>query len=397
MTSKVTAIRFSDRGEGNGPKIIPERLLEARKAIAITQTELAEKVGVSRQLISAFEQGVKQPGNISMHKIASVLDQPIGYFISSNAEFEFGPLSARTYRAFGPTTHRRNDQCDVVARWCTRIAAYLSKKINFPEPVIPDLDDMNIKGMEDIDDIADSVRTEWGLGLGPIGNLTKLLESKGIFIVSVPINTAKVNAFSFWAGGIPFIILGSDDNTTCVRRRFDLAHELGHLVLHRGVGDEELKDKKTLDNIEREANRFAGAFLLPQRSYPNEIFSSKLETFVDLKARWKVAIAAQVYRCSDLKIFTSEQTLNLRKQISYRKWRTKEPLDDVLELETPVMLKGAAKMITNAGLLSPQAIYADINLNASILERVTGIAKSDFIGDMDDSSPVLELKPAPAE
>ena len=69
----------------------------------------------------------------------------------------------------------------------------------------------------------------------------------------------------------------------------------------------------------------------------------------------------------------------------------------MLELETPVMLKGAAKMITNAGLLSPQAIYADINLNASILERVTGIAKSDFIGDMDDSSPVLELKPAPAE
>jgi Zn-dependent peptidase ImmA (M78 family) len=86
-----------------------------------------------------------------------------------------------------------------------------------------------------------------------------------------------------------------------------------------------------LKQIEREANRFAGAFfLLPQTSFTNEVHTTRLDAFIELKRRWKVAIQAMVYRCKNLEIFDEYQITNLYIQISRRKWKTKEPLDDVL-------------------------------------------------------------------
>lgn len=392
MSSNVVSFRSSS-DESKKPKVIPERIQMARKALGITQTELASRVGVTRQAISSFELGAKQPEAPNMHRIAEELDQPIAFFVSKKDLSTFGPLSARTYRAFGPSTNKRNDQCDVNAEWAMQIAAYLGEIVNFPSPKIPDIDASSDHYSEsEIEEIAEQVRASWGLGVGPIGNLTKLLESRGVFVLDLAITAGNVNAFSYWSGSQPFIILGSDKNTTAVRRRFDLAHELGHLVLHRGIGDEELKVKKKLDIIEAEANRFASAFLMPLRSYPNEVFSNRLESFVELKARWKVAISAQVYRCSDLKIFTDQQVLNLRKQISSRKWRTKEPLDDSIAIEQPKMIKDAAQMALDGGVLSASQIYTDMNLNPNLLQKLTGISSSKFVSTPADIDPPLEFK-----
>ena len=74
-------------------------------------------------------------------------------------------------------------------------------------------------------------------------------------------------------------------------------------MLHRGVGQEDIEDPKTLKRIEAEANRFAGALLLPRQSFPNEVFTTRLDAFVALKGRWKVAIQAMVFRCKDLGLF----------------------------------------------------------------------------------------------
>ena len=91
--------------------------------------------------------------------------------------------------------------------------------------------------------------------------------------------------------------------------------------------------------------------LLPRRSFPNEVYTPRLDAFVELKRRWKVAIQAMVYRCKDLGIFDEDQITNLYKQISYRKWRTKEPLDDpkLLPLEQPTLLNRAVTLVLESG------------------------------------------------
>lgn len=369
-------------------KIVPSRLQEARKAMAYTQTEVAAQIDLTRQAVSAFEQGAKNPDPTTLHKIAQVLGKPVAFFLSEDRR-SFGPFSTRTYRSFGQPTKKRNEQCDVLSEWAADVVHRLADFVEFPDPVVPSVSlSADEYEDEDIEDAASAVRSAWGLGLGPIGNVLKLLESKGIFVLKLPVSSGKVNAFSFWNGARPFIAIGSE-STTCVRRRFDLAHELGHLVLHQGIGEEELEDRNILNRVEAEANRFAGAFLLPRTSYPNEVFSTKLDAFIELKKRWKVAISAQVYRCADLCLFTDRQVLNLRKQLSFRKLRTVEPLDTQLEIEEPTVLSRAARMIFEAGALMPSQFLVDLSQDVDFASCVTGVDFSSAAKSADRDAELL--------
>jgi Zn-dependent peptidase ImmA (M78 family) len=208
-----------------------------------------------------------------------------------------------------------------------------------------------------------------------------LLESKGTIVARSEFGTDTVSAFSFWEGSRPFIFLGADRESAC-RSRFDAAHELGHLVLHRGIAAEELESK--LDQIEKEADRFAGAFLLPEQSYPLEVFSTRLSAFEQLKARWKVSIAAQIYRCSDLCILSDDQTLNLRKQLSANRWRKREPLDDKIPPELPKVLNLALQALTKGRSEAAADIVTGIRLSPGTIK---GLLATKF--PTNDGSPDL--------
>ncbi len=162
---------------------------------------------------------------------------------------------------------------------------------------------------------------------------------------------------------------------SAARARYDVAHECGHLALHRGVGQEDVEDPKVLRRIEDEANRFAGALLLPRQSFPNEVFTTRLDAFVELKMRWKVAIQAMVYRCKDLGVFDEYQITNVCKQISARKWRTKEPLDDpnTNPLEQPKLLRKAVSMILDAKRKTPDDLAAELALAPGIIETLCNL------------------------
>ena len=391
MTDNVVSL-FGQRSVASGPRLRPEKLQKARRAKAFTQTELASRIGLTRQAVSAYEQGAKAPEPDTLVRIAEELGQPLGYF-TTEARSAFGPFSARTYRAFGSATKKRNEQCDELTEWLAVIAAYLDEAVQFPDPQVPAFSPSTNNEHyddEEIEQAAETVRREWGLGPGPIGNLTKLIESRGVFVGHLPVDAGDVNAFSYWSGSRPFIVSGAD-KTTAVRRRFDLAHELGHLVLHQGVGAEELEDRAYLKRIEAEANRFAGAFLLPRSSYPNEVFSSRLMTFVPLKERWKVAISAQVYRCADLGILTDGQVLSLRKQISAKKWRTWEPFDDKMMIEKPTVLAKAARMAIDGKVLTGPGIINDLKLGPSIVANVLGLGPSE-IKEPNEPDPTVQLR-----
>jgi Zn-dependent peptidase ImmA (M78 family) len=272
--------------------------------------------------------------------------------------------------------------CEVLGKWFVQAARYFDNFVNLPPVILPAVSPANGSGRYTVDEIeiaAEECRRLWGLGVGPISNVVSLLEGKGIILCRYEVAEEEIEAFSFWSGARPFIFLSSNKDSA-VRARFDAAHELAHLILHRWVGPEELENPKALKLIEAEANRFAGAFLLPRKSFPNEVYTTRLDSFVPLKRRWKVAIQAMVYRCKDLFIFDEIQITNLYKQISYRKWRTKEPLDDEIPFEHPSLLKQAIELVIKAKKKMADEIVAELQVSARLIAAFCGVPVSLFDG-----------------
>lgn len=365
------------RAQQAGRLLIPSKLRDARKVARLSQGDLGDLVGVSRQAVSAYERGDKSPEPATFQKIADVLKQPVSFFTSADRP-EFGTAGACFYRKFGSDTVRRNEACAVLGSWLVQTAKYFDAFLNYPTPSIPECAPTSPSGrysFDEINEIALDVRKKWSLGPGPISNVLALLESKGVIVCRYEMQGESVEAFSFWNGDRPFIFMASEKEAGA-RLRYDLAHELGHLVLHRWVEQSELEDKATLKHIEGEADKFAGAFLLPSTSFPNEVYTPRLDGFVPLKERWKVSIQAMVYRCKDLEIIDADQALNLYKQISFRRWRKKEPLDDPskIAIEQPRLLKRAAEILLESGKKQPEDILNELALSADWIERLCALA-----------------------
>ena len=375
-TSNIVGFPSAARETPRGRRLIPGRLKDARLAKRLNQAELGATIGKTRQLISAYEMGEKAPEATTLANIAAVLDQPMSYFVVPDRQ-GFGAFGPRFFRAFGPATKRRNLMCEAFANWEVQVAKYVDDLVNYPPVNLPVVAPSNPAGLyeeDEIENIAAECRKLWGLGYGPISNVLSLVEGNGVITARLRLEGERIEAFSFWNGPRPFVFLASEKDSS-TRARFDVAHEIGHLVLHRGVGQEDIEDPKTLYRVEMEANRFAGALLLPQQSFPNEVFTTRLDAFVELKKRWKVSIQAMVHRCKDLGIFDEYQITNIYKQISARKWRTKEPLDDpsLYPIEQPKLLRKAVEMIVAARRKEPDDIRLEIALAPRIIETLCNL------------------------
>ena len=378
-----------------GRLLIPERITDARIAAGLTQSELAHRVGIQRQSVSYFERGDRNPDPNTMAAIAEALGQPLRYFSTPKAEM-FGRRSANFFRKQGADTKRRNAASDQYAEWLAQTAHAFNDHVHFPEVKLPkfepagDGDDPNRYTPEELEEIAEQTRDYLGLGLGPIANTIRLLESNGVIVARHVMEGEKIGAFSFWSGTRPFIFLASD-RSSAARARYDVCHELGHLVLHRWVTQDELEDKNTLKEIEREADYFAGAFLLPRKSFPNEIFSPRLDAFLDLKRRWKVSIQAMIYRCKNLGIFDEDQCVNLYKQVSYKKWRTVEPLDgpDGLPMEQPVMLTRVSELVLQNSRMKADELLQRLGFNQATVEQLIGLAPGALSTGHEPEPPII--------
>ena len=111
-----------------------------------------------------------------------------------------------------------------MALWESKFSDYIESRFTLPDPDIPSYGDSpvppDLAGVAAMD-----VRGKWGLGQLSIGNMLHLLESKGVRALSLNQPTAKADAFSFWRGGRPFVMLNT--RKSAERSRMDAAHELG--------------------------------------------------------------------------------------------------------------------------------------------------------------------------
>jgi Zn-dependent peptidase ImmA (M78 family)/transcriptional regulator with XRE-family HTH domain len=365
-------------------RLLPEKITEARESVGLNMTELAEEIGVTRQAVSRYELGTLTPSPEIMSKLIIVLGQPLIFFTSPRQRTDIA-IGTSFFRSFKSATATSRRVCLRRKQWLIDAFNFVSKYINLPEVKVEQYY-QEAYSKEDIEDIAVKCRRFWGLGDGPIGDLIKLLEANGIVVARADFGLDKIDAFSFWYGDRPFIFLSSD-KSSAVRSRFDAAHELGHMVLHNGLTADQLEDPVVLKRIEAEADQFACRFLLPVTSFPSEVFSSRINHFIELKKRWKVSIGAMIYRCSDLAIFSEEQVLNLRRQMSMNKMRTREPLDDVIPVENPAMLRKSIDLLLKNGVRMADDIVREISLSGSAIERLCGLQS----GALETAEPPVRL------
>ena len=192
-------------------------------------------------------------------------------------------------------TARERDAALSAGELAYEMADWVREKFNLPETDILDLSTENDPAVA-----ARTMRQKWAIGERPIGHMIKLLESKGVRVFSLAENTKNVDAFSCWRGNEPYIFLNTFKSTE--RSRFDAAHELGHLVLHRHGGARQGR------SAEHEAHLFAASFLMPKEDVFATIpFVTSLKQLVKAKARWGVSVAALAYRLHKLGLITDWQ------------------------------------------------------------------------------------------
>lgn len=337
-------------------KIQPQKITEAREARGYNMSELAGVVGVTRQAISRYEQGQSIPSEKVIEKISNTLDFPVEFFfVDSYREHIYGTTF---FRSYATSTSKIRMAVDRKCNWIGHIYDYIQQYLNLPKlslPVTDLLTNRNEFTMEDIEILANMLRDHWNLGRGPIPNLMHVIEKNGIVIARMSVGEKKVDACHKCIDGRPFIFLGND-KISCCRDRFSLSHELGHILMHSYLSSEELCDKKILNRIEKEANLFAGAFLMPKESFIEEVVSTRANSLIALKSRWKASIACIIQRCKALELFDEEQCVRLNRMLVQKNWKRHEPLDDDITLEQPQIIRASLDMIVKNGLDSVQGI-----------------------------------------
>ncbi len=306
----------------------------ARLFHGLTLEEVAGHVDRTRQYVHKIETEQIAPSTDVLEAIAELTQvEPVFFFRpSSGAISEEQCHFRKHFTARAAVKHVALAKGEMFRRLIVGVEA----QIELPETRIPQRE---VRALLDIEQAAEECRRVWGLGLGPIQNMVRLAENVGSVVTTFKGVSREVDAYSIGTAR-PIIVLNADEASAC-RLRFDVAHELGHLVMHVG---ELTGDRKT----EGEANRFAGAFLLPRSSFAKEfprMRGSHLNWhgLSEMKLRWRVSKAALLYRARQLGLVTEDQYRTGVIRLNRGGEARVEKEDALIQKETPELFAQAVR------------------------------------------------------
>lgn len=258
------------------------RLELARKRERLTAKALSERANISPVTLSRVINGLQIADDATIDRLIAALKFPREFYFKDDVE-QIDP-SAASFRSLTSMSAREREAALAAGALAFEMSDWVNARFNLPKA---DLLDLSYE--RDPAGAARSLRQHWAIGERPIGNMIKMLESKGIRVFSLAENTKNVDAFSCWRNGEPFVFLNTFKTTE--RSRFDAAHELAHLVLHKHGGPQQGRQ------AELEAQLFASSFLMPQDDVRATIPRvSTLQQILKAKVRWGVSASALAYR-----------------------------------------------------------------------------------------------------
>lgn len=295
--------------------MIGARLKVARAASGLSLRELAAAMGdvVSAQAIGKYERNEDMPSSRVLRALSDALQASEEYLLSDDdlvlegIEFRKPAQSSREEATIEART------IQLLERYLAVEAALHLRSVDWEKPRGAPF---AIRDIRDAEDAARSVREDWGLGNDPIPKLAELLEERGIKVLSLDLAeidglAAQVRRKNQTAARV--IVVRKD--TWSERKRFNLAHELGHMCM---------KIEGAID-VEKAAHRFASALLMPADAIRAEVGAKRsfisVGELVPLKLRFGASLQAIAFRCKDLGIINQAAFGRLFGLFGQRGWR----------------------------------------------------------------------------
>lgn len=290
------------------PDIDPQLVLVARTRLGMSQTKLAKSLRRSQAYVSKLEAGLVTPDEETLVALAVALDVPVRYF---EVKAQIYPQTLSFHRS------KKTTQAELGRLWAEmnmirimlhRLLASVELEAQNELPTL-ELDEVGTPM-----DAARYVRSALGLAPGPVRNLVQVVERAGVYVCGYDFRTSVVDGVSHVAsGGLPPLVFLNTKAPTD-RMRWSLAHELGHLVLHR----------YPTPTMEEEADRFASEFLMPALDI-KPLLRRRLDLGVvgTLKQVWGCSMQSIYRRAKDLETISPRQYK--RAMISMAPMRKNEP------------------------------------------------------------------------
>lgn len=339
-----------------------ERLRLARVALGLTLDELGARVSATRQYLNQLELGNKVPSEEMIEALAAALGVSVHFFVL--------PVDVGIRPEQCHFRKQRSTPVSIVSQVLARgtlLAGFVTRlesELDLPPVSFPDIP---VIGVGEVEEAAEEARRHWCLGTGPISNMVRVVENAGAVVSFFGGVSERVDALSIDSRR-PMIIRSEAKQAAC-RLRFDLAHEAGHLIMHRGV---QTGDKLTED----QANRFASAFLLPRGSFIHEFPRGRFldwAVIFKLKLRWKVSAQAILRRAYDLRVISADQYRTGYIHLSKTGQRRVERHDDEILAEQPELLHAAMLALEIEFPGAVRRIAGEVGLEPDMFSYVSGL------------------------
>lgn len=342
-----------------------KRLTLARELSGINKTQLARDLDKSTAAVSGWESGTKRPSPANVSMLALRLGVDPEFFIARNS-FSSALLPAPHYRSLRSTTQAHRRQSQRFVEQVRETVLGLEQYVEFPSLNLPELPaELSSEPTMVPETAARELRRSWNLGTGPIPHLLRTVEENGIVVVFSTNQVATIDAFSIYVHPRPLVVLNPQKDDY-YRQRFDLAHEIGHLVMHQ---DADPGNKL----LERQADRFSAEFLTPAdriaELLPTRINSSAWIRLKELKEDWGVSIQSLLYRARTLGVLDDVAYRNAMITLTKRGWRRSEPGAKAIR-ELPSLLPAALELLESEGYES-SILSTEFGVHLKVFEAAT--------------------------
>lgn len=353
-----------------------ERLRQVLSARRLTQSQLASLVGVSPATISKWRSGSQAPERDALERLASVVNVTPEWFTRSPS----GKVSPPLFRSNASAHVAARAMLEARVEWAQDVALALSEFVDYPSLNLPvrRFTEPDQITSDEIELAASECRDRWRLGRMAVQDLMLAVEGAGVIVVREETGISQIEGLSAWSNELvrPIILLSADKDNG-YRSRFDLAHELGHLILHQHIPRQSERDRHK--QLEQQAHWFAGAFLLPAETFANEVRTpATLDDLLLLKRRWGVSVAAIIMRLRALKIIDEDGAQLLFKRRSARWGAKSEPGDGDRLPERPRLLRRTIDLLVEENVMPLESIPRHIGLAGHDIEMLAGLPEGYF-------------------
>ncbi|SFE75464.1 Zn-dependent peptidase ImmA, M78 family [Paenibacillus algorifonticola] len=373
---------------------IGKNLTNLRIMHGYSRKELSEKLGVTEQAVWQYENAYTSPKMQIVNELKRIFQVKSKYFytedmLEKNTTSDNIDLTNIAYRSKVLNVISKTQAEAKHVEFLNVFVNYLTTKISYPtlkmiklrDEVIEYLNHTEDNRSAQINHVALLARQRLELSKTNNDDLMFLIEKSGVFVFEKAIGE-EIDAYSLWTlDDRPYIILGNMKRSA-VRRNFDIAHELGHLLLHYRMEFTNL-ERKEHKLIENEANMFAGALLLPEDEFTTDMQDvshlTNPDDYLDLKKKWKTSLQVLGYRAANLGIIQSKDHRNFYAAMHRKGYLEFEPLDNVIPIQKPMKIKTIIDFVSKKGVIDiGQMIEKDWKAEIPFFHHLTGIDSSFF-------------------